>query len=190
MINFFPQMLVRKCENTEPPERDQHYADRFNAIVQPYRPGTSPSAPAVNLATAVALVNKYCAKLPSDTFTKLTPLWRCARTSRNGRDVFQYTLRLPINSPIKQDILGLPMATRILARRMAALIACRVLHRSGELDDALQPIGKESFRATEPDWENFELEKCDEDIVFDNTEPRPGTTKRRQYYYKRVLFLI
>lgn len=78
------------------------------------------------------------------------------------------------------------MPTRILARRVAALIACKVLHRSGELDDSLQPIGKEGFRAAEPDWENFELEKTDEDIVFDNLEPRPGTTKRRQYYYKRV----
>lgn len=79
------------------------------------------------------------------------------------------------------------MPTRILARRLAALITCRVLHQSGELDDMLQPIGKEGFRATEPDWENFELEKTDEDIVFDNAEPRPGTTKRRQYYYKRVI---
>lgn len=78
------------------------------------------------------------------------------------------------------------MKTRILARRCAALITCRVLHLSGELDDTLQPIGKEAFRASEPDWENFELEKNDEEIIFDNTEPRPGTTKRRQYYCKKV----
>lgn len=78
------------------------------------------------------------------------------------------------------------MPTRVLARRVAAQITCRVLHQSGELDDSLLPIGKEGFRATEPDWENFELEKNDEEIVFDNVEPRPGTTKRRQYYYKRV----
>lgn len=59
-------------------------------------------------------------------------------------------------------------------------------HLLGELDNALQPIGKESFRATEPDWENFELEQADEAIVCGNQEPRPGTTKRRQYYYKRI----
>lgn len=81
------------------------------------------------------------------------------------------------------------MPTRILARRVAALITCRILHQSGELDDSLSPIGKEGFRATEPDWENFDLEKNDEEIVFDNVEPRPGTTKRRQYYYKRVSLL-
>lgn len=42
------------------------------------------------------------------------------------------------------------------------------------------------FRASEPDWENFDLEKEDEEIVSENLEPRPGTTRRRQYYYKRV----
>lgn len=82
------------------------------------------------------------------------------------------------------------MKTRVLARRITALIACKVLHMSGELDNNLQPIGKEGFRASEPDWENFELEEIDEQIVTENSEPRPGTTKRRQYYYKRVSLLI
>lgn len=77
------------------------------------------------------------------------------------------------------------MPSRTLARRMAALIACKILHQSGELDDLLQPIGKEGFRASEPDWD-VDLEKVDEDIVNDNLEPRPGTTRRRQYYYKKV----
>lgn len=78
------------------------------------------------------------------------------------------------------------MSSNILARRMAALQACIELHNTGELDDNLQPIGKEGFRAMEPDWENFELAEEDEKIVHENSEPRPGTTKRRQYYYKRV----
>lgn len=78
------------------------------------------------------------------------------------------------------------MPSKVLARRMAALMCCKVLHQSGELDDCLQPIGKEGFRASEPDWNNFELEKEDADIVNENLDPRPGTTRRRQYYYKRV----
>lgn len=78
------------------------------------------------------------------------------------------------------------MPSRVLARKITALEACKVLHESGELDDNLQPIGKEGFRAFESDWENFELEQEDEQIVIENVEPRPGTTKRRQYYYKRV----
>lgn len=78
------------------------------------------------------------------------------------------------------------MPNRVLARKVCALAACKTLHESGELDNNLQPIGKEGFKAFESDWENFELEQEDEAIVNENTEPRPGTTKRRQYYYKRV----
>jgi endoribonuclease Dicer len=87
---------------------------------------------------------------------------------------------------MKHDIVGIPMPTRTLARRVASLIACRILHKTGELDDNLQPIGKEGFRAIEPDWEFFELDKADEKVSSDENEPRPGTTKRRQYYYKRI----
>lgn len=180
-------MLIRKCENVEPPESEFQHAEQFTSLFKPYKPLEDiADGASVNLSNAIQLVNKYCAKLPSDTFTKLTALWRCARTIRNGVNLYQYTIRLPINSPLKQDVVGLPMTTRVLARRMAALITCKVLHKSGELDDMLQPIGKEGFRPFEPDWENFDLDEIDEKIVNENSEPRPGTTKRRQYYYKRV----
>ena len=183
------KMLLRKCENKEPPLNEFHHADKFTHLIEPYQPSCVSSV-AVNLSTAISLINKYCAKLPSDTFTKLTPIWRCCKALRNGSFVYQYTLRLPLNSSMKYDILGVPMPTRTLARRVAALIACRVLHRNGELDDNLQPIGKEGFRAIEKDWEMFELDKADELNVNEICEPRPGTTKRRQYYYKRVCFSI
>lgn len=42
------------------------------------------------------------------------------------------------------------------------------------------------FRASEHDWENFDLEKEDEKILSENLEPRPGTKRRRQNHYKRV----
>jgi endoribonuclease Dicer len=180
------KMLLRKCENTEPAEVELQHADKYTALVPAYNPKGEPDTAHVTLANAVSLVNKYCAKLPSDTFTKLTPLWRGARCTRGDTAMYQCTLRLPINSPIKYDILGVPMPTRILARRVTAFTACKILHLSGELDDNLMPIGKEGFKAIEPDWENFELDPVDEQIVTENAEPRPGTTKRRQYYFKRI----
>lgn len=180
------KMLIKKCENKEPTNDELTHADQFTMFIQPYQPRQIPDASQVNLATAISLVNKYCAKLPSDTFTKLTPIWRCCKTQRKGITMYQYTVRLPLNSPMKHDIIGIPMPTRTLARRVAALILCFNLHKSGELDDNLQPIGKEGFRAIEPDWEVLELDKADEEISGDTSEPRPGTTKRRQYYYKRI----
>ncbi|GAB0099255.1 Endoribonuclease Dcr-1 [Sergentomyia squamirostris] len=180
------KMLLSNCANNEPDHNELILAEKYTHCILPYKPLAAFDAPSVNLSTAVALVNKYCAKLPSDTFTKLTPIWRYEKTHRKGVTLYKCSLRLPINSPLKCDINGYFMPTRTLARRIAALIACRLLHQCGELDDNLQPIGKEGYRAFEPDWEDFELESSDELLIHDNLEPRPGTTKRRQYYYKRV----
>lgn len=191
LVLFEKQMLLENCVNTEPPDSEHKEADAFNNCIIPYKPlAHLLTGASVDLGNSIALINKYCAKLPSDTFTKLTPLWRCSRTVRNNVTMYQCTLRLPINSPLKYDIVGLPMHSQVLARRMAALQACVQLHKYGELDDNLQPIGKESFKAIETDWENFELEEQDEKIVQENSEPRPGTTKRRQYYYKRVKYFV
>lgn len=63
-----------------------------------------------------------------------------------------------------------------------ALETCRMLHQLKELDDNFYPIGKENLRLEEEEDYNAEL---DEEIVPENS-PRPGTTKRRQYYYKQV----
>ncbi|XP_055679119.1 endoribonuclease Dcr-1 [Lutzomyia longipalpis] len=180
------KMLLSNCANNEPGQSELLLSDRYTQCIVPYKPLAAFDAPSVNLSTAVALVNKYCAKLPSDTFTKLTPIWRYEKAYRRGIPLYKCSLRLPINSPLKCDINGYLMPSRALARRLTALIACRLLHICGELDDNLQPIGKEGYRAFEPDWENFELESSDEMLINDNLEPRPGTTKRRQYYYKRV----
>lgn len=99
------KMLLRNCDNIEPKEFELIHAEKFTSCLLAYKPiNNLIDGPSVNLGTAIALVNKYCAKLPSDTFTKLTPLWRCSKTIRNNKELFQCTLRLPINSPVKHDI--------------------------------------------------------------------------------------
>lgn len=75
------------------------------------------------------------------------------------------------------------MPSTVLARRIAALETCRVLHKAQELDDSLQPVGKECIPGAEVVEEDEDEEVP---ISADSLEPRPGTTKRRQYYYKRV----
>lgn len=104
--SMYFQMLLRKCANVEPAENEHEVADRYNESIEPYKPLPELlTGASVNLGTAISLINRYCAKLPSDTFTKLTPIWRCAQTIRNGVTLYQYTLRLPINSRLKRDIL-------------------------------------------------------------------------------------
>jgi hypothetical protein len=47
---------------------------------------------------------RYCAKLPSDTFTRLTPEWSIETVNINDRVMYTCSLRLPINSPLKYVI--------------------------------------------------------------------------------------
>lgn len=98
------QMLLKKCKNREPTEAEEREADLYTGFIQPYSPNNSPTGATVNVATAVALVNKYCAKLPSDTFTRLTPLWSMQNTLVDGTLMYICSIRLPINSPLKQMI--------------------------------------------------------------------------------------
>ncbi len=96
------------------------------------------------------------------------------------------SLQLPINSPLRRTIVGLPMPDPVLAKRSVALETCRWLHRQKELDDSLYPVGKENLRLEEEEDYNADLE---EENVPD-TAARPGTTKRRQYYYKQVNYIL
>ncbi|KAL3280298.1 hypothetical protein HHI36_017788 [Cryptolaemus montrouzieri] len=180
--NEVENILLKRCCTLEPDAQEEFHADRLSEFCKPYQPLNEEGAPSVSLANAIALINKYCAKLPSDTFTKLTPISREEKVE-NG---YICHIRLPINSPVKQTITSPPMFNRLLARRAAAFMTCQLLHKTGELDNNLQPIGKENFVATEDDWKVFPLEESDEELARENIEPRPGTTKRRQYYYKKV----
>ena len=116
-------------------------------------------------------------------------IWTSWHQSRSSNPVKQYpavsyqcSLLLPIKSPLRHPVLGQPMPSKSLAKRSVALEACRQLHQLKELDDSFLPIGKENLRLEEEEDYNADLE---EENVPD-TNPRPGTTKRRQYYYKQV----
>ncbi|XP_028040138.1 endoribonuclease Dcr-1 [Bombyx mandarina] len=172
--------LCQTCNDSDPcpSEVSKVYSDLKYDVKCENETGGS-----VDLSSAIALINRYCGKLPSDTFTRLAPqCWtdKVRLPGRDGveRDAYICTLRLPLNCPVKYNIVGHPMPSRVLARRMVALQACRILHRSGELDDQLQPIGKENFKAAELDSRDSSEEGGE--------LARPGTTKRRQYYYKRT----
>lgn len=78
------------------------------------------------------------------------------------------------------------MPNRAMARRMAALQMCIDLHRENEIDDNLLPIGKENFKAKP---EDAEVPALPDESRADFSEARPGTTKRRQYYYKKVALI-
>ncbi|KAK6999788.1 endoribonuclease Dicer [Biomphalaria glabrata] len=142
-----------------------------------YTMPNTPNSPHVTMQSSIALINRYCAKLPSDAFTHLTPHCRIESVAGEPPLYIAY-LRLPINSPIKEELQGPAMKTRKLAKMAVALKMCEILHKKGELDENLVPVGKEMFL-----YEEEEECQNEEDMTG---QARPGTTKRKQFYIKKT----
>uniref|UniRef100_A0A8B9L9X1 ribonuclease III n=1 Tax=Astyanax mexicanus TaxID=7994 RepID=A0A8B9L9X1_ASTMX len=138
-------------------------------ILPPYVLRTDDGGPRVTINTAIGHINRYCARLPSDPFTHLAP--KC-KTAELKASVYQSTLFLPINSPLREPIKGPLMPCARLAEKAVALHCCEKLHKIGELDDHLMPVGKETVKYEE------ELDLHEEEET--NVPGRPGSTKRRQ----------
>ncbi|KAL4237619.1 Endoribonuclease Dicer [Mactra antiquata] len=173
-------LIRRSCRVPDEPSNQMEATDDIcDCILDPYVPSNVESNTSVTMETAIMLVNRYCAKLPSDAFTHLTPACNVQEVQMDGEIKYIASIRLPINSPIKEVVQGLPMSTKLKAKQAVALKMCEILHKQGELDDNLMPVGKEMFERDEDDdvWDD------EEDIMG---EARPGTTKRKQYYSKRV----
>ncbi|XP_046742066.1 endoribonuclease Dcr-1 isoform X3 [Diprion similis] len=181
--HYIEKTLLLKCANKEPSEEEEFLADKYGDLLPQYKPLSIEGSPSVSFNSAISLVNRYCAKLPSDTFTRLTPEWMIEPTIVDNKTMYVCSIRLPINSPVKYTLTSYPMPNRAMARRLAALQLCIDLHRANEIDDYLLPIGKENFKANP---EDAEVPALPDETKAEFSEARPGTTKRRQYYYKKT----
>ncbi|EGT48937.1 CBN-DCR-1 protein [Caenorhabditis brenneri] len=135
----------------------------------------------IKMSNAIALVNRYCAKLPSDIFTRLVPNSTIIPVEDHGVTKYCAELLLPINSPIKHAIiLKDPMPNKKAAQMAVALEACRQLHLKGELDDNLLPKGRESIAKL--------LEQMDDepDEYAPGMAAKVGSSKRKQLYDKKI----
>ena len=174
------KILSESCHQRSAPTEAEIEESFDDQLIEPYVISDTEGSPRVNLNNAIAIINRYCLKLPSDSFTKLTPHYRIEGPSEEGRYVCR--LRLPINSQIRHEITSIPLPKKITAKKAAALKACEILHKKKELDDNFLPVGKEAMDFIK----ELGLEPPDDEIERVERGPRPGTTKRRQYYTKLV----
>ncbi|GAB6029285.1 Endoribonuclease Dicer, variant 3 [Chamberlinius hualienensis] len=172
------EILLSRCNSREIPVDEEVDLKSADYLLQPFYSNPIASEVHVKMSSAISVVNRYCARLPSDTFTRLVP--HCNIFHSVDYLTCHAVLQLPINSPIKVSIKGPAMQNPALAKMAVALETCRVLHAAGEIDDNLMPMGKICAQL-----EKQLTEDEDDEIVLDGM-PRPGTTKRRQYYNKRI----
>lgn len=139
----------------------------------------------LTIRKSVLVIFRYCSKLPSDSFTKLVPDWNIVETNQDGKTVYYCEIRLPINSPVRQTIVGPVAPTKNIASRLAAFTAAKILYESGELDENMMPITKETMRIKNPPKRFKELNRpAGKPNGVKGTSV--GSTKRRQYYQKRI----
>ncbi|XP_043238115.1 endoribonuclease Dcr-1-like [Amphibalanus amphitrite] len=172
--------LTAHClEDSEEPAETDRLRELAERRIPPYRPADAAAGAMVTRNSAISLVNRYCNRLPSDTFTRLTPQWKIEELDGGGEGppMRRCSLRLPVNSPVKDLVFSDWFPSKLLARQSAALKMCQVLYEADELDQHLLPIGKEALLEEGADEQR--------EWVPDGA-PRPGTTKRRQYYKKQV----
>ncbi|KAI5699652.1 hypothetical protein M8J75_006471 [Diaphorina citri] len=175
------QILLKFCTNQAPKSEEEIEADKFSLCVKPFCPQSDKEKEnliQVTMDNAIFIVNRYCARLPSDIFTRLAPIITISEIKEDDSIMFTCSIRLPINSPLKRSVTGHKMPTKLLAWRIAAMEACRVLYELKELDNDLMPVTKEFIN------------------LYENTEPvvpktpeietYPDSTKRRQFYHKRM----
>ncbi|CAK5036675.1 unnamed protein product [Meloidogyne enterolobii] len=146
--------------------------------VAPYVVTTEKGTAKVSLSNAIQLVNRYCAKLPSDIFTRLVPRYTIQTLSENGQTLYIAELYLPINSPIKEPIKSKPMTSKRLALMAVALEACKRLHQRKELNDNLLPAGKDILDDL--------LGEVDDDEYLPHLPSRMGSSKKKRLYDRKM----
>ncbi|KAK7865819.1 hypothetical protein R5R35_001277 [Gryllus longicercus] len=124
-------------------------------------------------------VERYCSVLPQDTYTKLVPYWFLVD---QPVPPYQCILQLPINSPLKDGFKGKKMPNKKLAKQSAAFAACVALHKAGELNNHLLPVGHspEQFIDEEKIFNLYQKASENESME------QPGTKKCRRTYSKQV----
>uniref|UniRef100_A0A094ZUJ5 Endoribonuclease Dcr-1 n=1 Tax=Schistosoma haematobium TaxID=6185 RepID=A0A094ZUJ5_SCHHA len=178
------QLLLQRCRGYDV-FADEHAVDPtvVDKILPPIFP-RGPRGPKFCLSKAINVINQYCARLPSDYITNLTPKWywkifpqpqgftpsltgpgsTCGSPKDlqpNGTfNLYQCVLRLPINSSVKVTIVGEPMVCKKLAKYSAAFNAIHLLYLSGEMDSKWELINREinpMHHLTSESYDNLKL---------------------------------
>lgn len=79
---------------------------------------------------------------------------------------------------------GIPRKSKVSAKRLVALEACRRLYELNELDENFLPVGHKTNLASGeelfPHW----------DADYTKTNPKKSLKKKRQFFRKHVSFLL
>lgn len=184
--------LVGKFLDRTLPTQEELNESIFKAQMEPFFP-LGPDGPKIEGSTPISLINRYCTSLDCDKFSTLSPFWWKERvvTDCHEQKVIVY-LQLPNSSPVRQIIKSDAFPSIELAKRSAALKACKLLYESQELDNNMLPCGKRSQQLQNknlyPCWRDDEppVDEADGDATSQFKKLSPvGTKKCKSIYPKK-----
>ncbi|KPJ04293.1 Endoribonuclease Dicer [Papilio xuthus] len=178
------RMLVGKTDSRNEPTKKEISDNLYNDEDIPVY--VTEHGNRLTAQSAIQLLHRYCSTLPHDQFTIISPMWIREKVSYRDCEYVLITILLPIASIIKDPIKGQPMIDNKSAKRSAALNACILLHKSGELNEyTLLP---ESYSRV--NFDHVDIKQCfpnwpehDEDNGNKHV-PAVGTKKRIRKHAK------
>ncbi|KAL9952676.1 hypothetical protein ACROYT_G039967 [Oculina patagonica] len=189
VFQMIERLLKEMCPNSRPPghEIKKLFEDDLLDVYEPYGEG----GPKVDLLSSISLLNSYCSKYPSSGVG--APVLVCRRKELWSDDEVEFVsvLYLPRNSPVYQPIKGSVTLKRnevnektarkagIKSEMLAALEACRRLHKKGELSDELQPVFRFRVPRLTAEGEVCECEVADSGVGMDGSVKRNRAYKRK-----------
>ena len=179
------KMQIEKCHYLL--ESDDEDSDEDDEEPYYVNPDDQTKSPRITGLTATSLLCRYVQSLPADRFTKLVPYFEFnERKNLGAREKLMAglffgssgtvttTLHMPHLTPYRVPFVGEAKSNRKRAKRSAALIACKRLHRDGLLDDQLLPRKRVL---------DIFLDELD---CGTSRQPKTGTKRSRRYYEKSV----
>ncbi|KAK4023845.1 hypothetical protein OUZ56_009240 [Daphnia magna] len=174
-----PSSLTLSSVTEEEPV-DRQIEEYWQTRIPPYCP--VPGGPRITLLSSIGLLNWYCASLPSGgSPTALVPYWtmleigphnwmeldaKCVdhlRGTSSKFPLYQCSILLPLNAPLREELISKILPSKRLARQEVAFQACIRLHKLGELDDQhLLPLSK-----------SIPIDEEDDDIFFNFDSNNP-----------------
>ncbi|XP_057325041.1 endoribonuclease Dicer [Microplitis mediator] len=178
--------LIGKTDERSEPTEAELEENLYVYNIKPYSVVINNEVVATLTETSVVnTLEHYCATLGQSKFCRKSPVYKLlyGRQNKFGSmedetEKFKVSVRLPIDSPLREEIVGDEMSSTNLAKQSAAMKACIRLHLLGELTDRLLP--KDSKEIIEDITELLTYWKDEND---DNKKVVGTKGKKRFYKY-------
>uniref|UniRef100_A0A182PBR4 Dicer-2 n=1 Tax=Anopheles epiroticus TaxID=199890 RepID=A0A182PBR4_9DIPT len=128
------QELVGRTINRPEPLEEDVRKELLDDLIPPFY---TPYKAKLDALSAIQLLNRYCMTMPRDLFTGSNVSWE--RHDMSPTEII-VSVKLPIQSSVREVIYGQTMKNLKLAKQSAAFNACKRLYEVGELSMHLLPI--------------------------------------------------